>query len=160
MLVSLLMAGSTDSAIASSLGINVRSVRRWISDLMDQLGVTTRLQLGAALVRAEFAGAQNNVGPASIGPSLNAAGASLDGGTQSGLSAGATARLNGSGPAPNDASGTSAGGLNTSGSNGASRKSAGRLNGSGPNRASSKSAGGLDGPRPTRNSASARMPAI
>ncbi len=45
MLVSLLMAGSTDSAIASSLGINVRSVRRWISDLMDQLGVATRLSL-------------------------------------------------------------------------------------------------------------------
>jgi DNA-binding CsgD family transcriptional regulator len=63
MLVSLLMAGSTDSAIASSLGINVRSVRRWISDLMDQLGVTTRLQLGAALVRAEFAGAQKQRRP-------------------------------------------------------------------------------------------------
>ncbi|MCW2812285.1 MAG: putative LuxR family transcriptional regulator [Friedmanniella sp.] len=53
MLVSLLMTGSTDNAIASNLGINVRSVRRWISELMDELGVTTRLQLGAALVRAE-----------------------------------------------------------------------------------------------------------
>ena len=29
----------------------MRSVRRWISELMDELGVTTRLQLGAALVR-------------------------------------------------------------------------------------------------------------
>jgi sugar-specific transcriptional regulator TrmB/DNA-binding CsgD family transcriptional regulator len=53
MLISLLMTGSTDSAIASQLGINVRSVRRWISELMDELGVTTRLQLGAALVRAD-----------------------------------------------------------------------------------------------------------
>ena len=53
MLISLLMTGSTDSAIASQLGINVRSVRRWIAELMDELGVTTRLQLGAALVRAD-----------------------------------------------------------------------------------------------------------
>ncbi|MFT4166828.1 MAG: hypothetical protein QM650_16445 [Microlunatus sp.] len=53
MLVSMLMTGSTDNAIASQLGINVRSVRRWISELMDELGVTTRLQLGAALVRSD-----------------------------------------------------------------------------------------------------------
>jgi len=53
MLISLLMAGSTDSAIANHLGINVRSVRRWIAELMDELGVTTRLQLGAALVRSD-----------------------------------------------------------------------------------------------------------
>lgn len=53
MLMSLLMTGSTDSAIAGQLGINVRSVRRWISELMDELGVTTRLQLGAALVRSD-----------------------------------------------------------------------------------------------------------
>ncbi|MCW2802397.1 MAG: hypothetical protein QOF52_1162 [Propionibacteriaceae bacterium] len=53
MLISLLMTGATDSAIASQLGVNVRSVRRWISELMDELGVATRLQLGAALVRAD-----------------------------------------------------------------------------------------------------------
>jgi sugar-specific transcriptional regulator TrmB/DNA-binding CsgD family transcriptional regulator len=53
MLMSLLMTGSTDQAIASNLGINVRSVRRWIAELMDELGVSTRLQLGAAMVRAE-----------------------------------------------------------------------------------------------------------
>ena len=53
MLISLLMTGSTDSAIANALNINVRSVRRWISDLMDELGVATRLQLGAALVRSD-----------------------------------------------------------------------------------------------------------
>ncbi len=52
MLISLLMTGSTDSAIANTLNINVRSVRRWISELMDELGVSTRLQLGAALVRS------------------------------------------------------------------------------------------------------------
>ncbi len=53
MLISLLMTGATDSAIATQLAVNVRSVRRWISELMDELGVTTRLQLGAALVRSE-----------------------------------------------------------------------------------------------------------
>ena len=53
MLISLLMTGSTDSAIANTLNINVRSVRRWISDLMDELGVSTRLQLGAALIRSD-----------------------------------------------------------------------------------------------------------
>ncbi len=56
MLISLMMTGSTDSAIATQLGINVRSVRRWIAELMDDLGVTTRLQLGAALVRADNLG--------------------------------------------------------------------------------------------------------
>ena len=35
------------------MNINVRSVRRWISELMDELGVSTRLQLGAALVRSD-----------------------------------------------------------------------------------------------------------
>lgn len=53
MLISLLMTGTTDNAIATQLGINVRSVRRWIAELMDELGVATRLQLGAALVRAD-----------------------------------------------------------------------------------------------------------
>jgi hypothetical protein len=56
MLISLMMSGSTDDAIANQLGINVRSVRRWIAELMDELGVTTRLQLGAALVRARSDG--------------------------------------------------------------------------------------------------------
>jgi len=35
MLISMLLTGSTDSAIANTLNINVRSVRRWISELMD-----------------------------------------------------------------------------------------------------------------------------
>ncbi|MBM7799420.1 DNA-binding CsgD family transcriptional regulator/sugar-specific transcriptional regulator TrmB [Microlunatus panaciterrae] len=53
LLISLLMTGSTDSAIASQLGVNERSVRRWVSELMEEFGVRTRLQLGAALVRSE-----------------------------------------------------------------------------------------------------------
>lgn len=53
MLVSMLMTGSTDTAIAKSLDVNVRSVRRWVAELMDELGARTRLQLGAALVRAQ-----------------------------------------------------------------------------------------------------------
>jgi sugar-specific transcriptional regulator TrmB len=61
MLISLLMTGSTDQAIATQLGLNVRSVRRWISELMEELGVTTRLQLGAALVRAEGMRESRNV---------------------------------------------------------------------------------------------------
>lgn len=72
MLISLLMAGSTDNAIANQLGINVRSVRRWISELMDQLGVTTRLQLGAALVRAESLGSQRSASITPTGGSENA----------------------------------------------------------------------------------------
>ena len=51
-LIQLLMSGSTDSAIAGQLGVSERSVRRWVSELMDQHRVQTRLQLGAALVRA------------------------------------------------------------------------------------------------------------
>ena len=53
MLVSMLMTGSTDTAIAKSLNVNVRSVRRWIAELMHEQGVRTRLQLGAALVRSD-----------------------------------------------------------------------------------------------------------
>jgi sugar-specific transcriptional regulator TrmB len=66
MLISLLMAGSTDNAIATQLGLNVRSVRRWISELMEELGVTTRLQLGAALVRAENLRATTATAPAMV----------------------------------------------------------------------------------------------
>jgi DNA-binding NarL/FixJ family response regulator len=62
------MTGSTDQAIASNLGINVRSVRRWIAELMDELGVSTRLQLGAAMVRAEYIRSQTSgmMEPASL----------------------------------------------------------------------------------------------
>jgi hypothetical protein len=174
MLVSLLMAGSTDSAIASSLGINVRSVRRWISDLMDQLGVATRLQLGAALVRAEFAGSQSSVDPESTGVGDNAPSASSNGGTSSGTRAILNAgRLNGSGPTPNGASGNTS--LNGSAPNGAHGKSAIRQNGSGPtpngangkhaslsgstaNAARGKSAGRPNGSGATPSGASGKSP--
>ncbi|QDP98366.1 hypothetical protein FOE78_22870 [Microlunatus elymi] len=53
LLVSLLMSGATDVAIANQLGVTERSVRRWIASLMDDLEVQTRLQLGAALARTE-----------------------------------------------------------------------------------------------------------
>lgn len=53
LLVSLLMSGATDVAIANQLGVTERSVRRWIASLMDALEVQTRLQLGAALARTE-----------------------------------------------------------------------------------------------------------
>ncbi len=52
-LVSLLMTGSTDTAIAGQLRVNERSVRRYVSELMEEFGVSTRLQLGAALARSD-----------------------------------------------------------------------------------------------------------
>ncbi|SDS89720.1 helix-turn-helix domain-containing protein [Microlunatus soli] len=53
LLISLLMGGATDVAIANQLGVTERSVRRWIANLMEDLDVQTRLQLGAALARSE-----------------------------------------------------------------------------------------------------------
>lgn len=53
LLVALLMSGATDVAIANQLNVTERSVRRWISTLMEELDVQTRLQLGAALARTE-----------------------------------------------------------------------------------------------------------
>ena len=118
MLVSLLMAGSTDNAIANQLGINVRSVRRWISELMDQLGVKTRLQLGAALVRADSIGSRNGANITSTGANGDAPSA-LDGATQNGHSASLKAPvMNGSSATPNGANGANGtNGLN--GKNGA-----------------------------------------
>lgn len=52
-LVALLMSGLTDSAIASQFKVTERSIRRWIAELMDELEVRTRLQLGAALARSQ-----------------------------------------------------------------------------------------------------------
>ena len=51
MLVSMLRSGSTNTALAKSLEINVQSVWRWSAELIDELGVRARLQLGAALAR-------------------------------------------------------------------------------------------------------------
>jgi len=108
MLMSLLMAGSTDNAIATNLGINVRSVRRWISELMDQLGVTTRLQLGAALVRAELLGSQNGANTTPTGASENPSNGLLNGGIQIGRNASLKVpKVNGSSMTPNGAHGSS-----------------------------------------------------
>lgn len=52
-LVEMLMTGTTDVAIASQMGVTERSVRRWIAELMTELEVQTRLQLGAALARTD-----------------------------------------------------------------------------------------------------------
>jgi sugar-specific transcriptional regulator TrmB/DNA-binding CsgD family transcriptional regulator len=46
LLLSLLTAGLTDEAIAHQLGISIRTVRRRVRHLMDQLGVITRFQAG------------------------------------------------------------------------------------------------------------------
>lgn len=46
LLLSLLIAGLTDQAIASKLGIGLRTVQRRVRDLMDLAGVDTRIQLG------------------------------------------------------------------------------------------------------------------
>jgi DNA-binding CsgD family transcriptional regulator len=45
-LLTLLLAGLTDQAVASQLGTSLRSVQRRIAALMDRAGVTTRIQLG------------------------------------------------------------------------------------------------------------------
>jgi DNA-binding NarL/FixJ family response regulator len=45
-LVSLLLTGLTDQAIAAHLGIGLRSVQRRVHDLMERTGAQTRIQLG------------------------------------------------------------------------------------------------------------------
>jgi len=46
-LLTLLSAGSTDESAAVRLGVSVRTVRRMVSDLMQQLGARSRFQAGA-----------------------------------------------------------------------------------------------------------------
>lgn len=46
-----LMAGATDEAIARTLGISLRTVRRRVAELMSDLGVDTRFQAGVEAVR-------------------------------------------------------------------------------------------------------------
>ena len=50
-LLELLTRGYKDESIARYLGVGVRTVRRRVADLMSELGVTTRFQLGAEAVR-------------------------------------------------------------------------------------------------------------
>ena len=45
-LLTLLLAGLTDQAVASQLGMSLRSVQRRISTLMAKVGAATRIQLG------------------------------------------------------------------------------------------------------------------
>jgi hypothetical protein len=44
--LSLLLIGSTDAAIANQLGVGLRTVQRRIRHLMETAGVETRIQLG------------------------------------------------------------------------------------------------------------------
>ena len=55
-LLSLLAAGYKDEAIARHLGIGVRTVRRRVAEVMDELGACTRFQLGVAAERRELLG--------------------------------------------------------------------------------------------------------
>jgi DNA-binding CsgD family transcriptional regulator len=48
-LISLLLAGHTDSSAAGRLGISSRTVTYILRSLMDRLGVDNRFQLGVAL---------------------------------------------------------------------------------------------------------------
>lgn len=50
-LIRMLALGAKDEMIARTLHVGLRTVRRRIATLMDQYGVSTRLQLGAALER-------------------------------------------------------------------------------------------------------------
>ena len=45
-LISLLLAGLTDKAIAGQLGLSIRTVHRRISALLERAQVSTRMQLG------------------------------------------------------------------------------------------------------------------
>ncbi|QKJ20926.1 hypothetical protein [Microbacterium hominis] len=64
-LLSLLLAGQTDEAAASYLGVSLRTVQRRARELMDRAGVRTRMQLGWHAARAGW-----NAGP---GPSPSTA---------------------------------------------------------------------------------------
>ena len=46
-----LMLGAKDEALARQLGVSLRTVRRRVADLMDELGATTRFQAGMEAVR-------------------------------------------------------------------------------------------------------------
>lgn len=50
-LLDLLMMGAKDESIARQLGVSLRTVRRRVADLMDELGATTRFQAGREAAR-------------------------------------------------------------------------------------------------------------
>jgi len=45
-ILELLMSGTKDETIARQLGLSLRTVRRRVADLMDELGARTRFQAG------------------------------------------------------------------------------------------------------------------
>jgi hypothetical protein len=51
LILELLMLGTKDESIARQLGVSLRTVRRRIADLMDELGAATRFQAGMEAVR-------------------------------------------------------------------------------------------------------------
>ncbi|MGY4919497.1 helix-turn-helix domain-containing protein [Streptomyces sp. 900116325] len=53
-LIGMLASGSTDEAVARAFGVSVRTVQRYIHVLMDEVGASTRLQLGMELVRRSW----------------------------------------------------------------------------------------------------------
>jgi predicted transcriptional regulator len=53
--LALLLAGLTDAAIASQLGMSMRTVQRRVSRMMDLAGVRTRMQLGWYAAQSEWA---------------------------------------------------------------------------------------------------------
>lgn len=50
-ILELLMLGTKDESVARQLGVSLRTVRRRIAELMDELGVSTRFQAGMEAVR-------------------------------------------------------------------------------------------------------------
>lgn len=62
--VLLLAAGLKDEAIARHLGISLRTVRRWIAQIMAERGATTRFQLGLSVANELGGHAVNGSGPA------------------------------------------------------------------------------------------------
>ena len=50
----LLQMGMKDESIARQLGVSLRTVRRRIADLMDDLGASTRFQAGAEAARRDL----------------------------------------------------------------------------------------------------------
>jgi DNA-binding NarL/FixJ family response regulator len=47
----LLALGGKDEAVARHLGVSLRTVRRRVADLLEELGATTRFQAGMEAVR-------------------------------------------------------------------------------------------------------------
>ena len=57
-IIRLLLQGAKDEVIARRLGVSVRTCRRHISSIMDQLGATSRFQAGAMI--QQLADSQND----------------------------------------------------------------------------------------------------